>query len=61
MEEKRMGRHNLNTEELTKIIMLYLKISPEKRIYAQGYPNGIDVISAINKTDDYQQKSNHMV
>lgn len=43
-----MKEYNLSTEEITKVIALYSKItSPEKRIYAQGYLNGLGDMNAL--------------
>lgn len=46
-----MNQYNLNTEEITRVISLYSKIaSPEKRIYAQGYLNGLSALPLITPT-----------
>lgn len=43
-----MMEYNLSTEEITKVIALYSKItSPEKRIYAQGYLNGLGDMNTL--------------
>lgn len=47
-----MNQYNLTTEEITRVIALYSKItSPEKRIYAQGYLNGLSVVPSISSTE----------
>lgn len=43
-----MKEYNLSTDEITKVIALYSKItSPEKRMYAQGYLNGLGDMSTL--------------
>ena len=42
-----MNPYNLSPEEIAKIVSLYAKITdPEKRIYAQGYLNGLSATSS---------------
>lgn len=37
-----MNQYNISTEEITKLITLYSRITnQEKRIYAQGYLDGL--------------------
>lgn len=37
-----MNDYNLKAQEVTKLIELYVKIpTPEQRIFAQGYLNGL--------------------
>lgn len=43
-----MSQYNIDAEEIAKVISLYSKIAdPEKRIYAQGYLNGLSATSAV--------------
>ena len=43
----KVNQYKLNPEEIAKIVSLYAKITdPEKRIYAQGYLNGLSATSS---------------
>lgn len=53
-----MTKYNLSTEEITKVIELYSKItSPEKRIYAQGYLNGLGDMNLLFSQQCGENKS----
>lgn len=44
-----MNQYNISTEEITTVITLYSRIaSQKKRIYAQGYLNGLAVNSFMD-------------
>lgn len=48
-----MNKYNIATEEITKVITLYSKIkSPEKRIYAQGYLNGLGAVPLVYEENE---------
>lgn len=48
-----MNQYNLSTEEITRVITLYSKIpNAEKRIYAQGYLNGLGAFPLTEKDSD---------
>lgn len=54
-----MNQYNLTTEEITKVIALYSKIaSPEKRIYAQGYLNGLSAVPSITSNGYGEEHKN---
>lgn len=53
-----MKQYNLSTEEITKVIMLYSKIStPEKRIFAQGYLNGLGAFPSLFESNSIEEIS----
>ena len=48
-----MSQYNISPEEIAKVISLYSRITnPEKRVYAQGYLNGLSATSSIISSDD---------
>lgn len=48
-----MDRYNLEAQEIAKLIELYSKIkSPETRIFAQGYLNGLADMSSVRNPQD---------